>query len=594
MIIQHYLQLLVHYRKLLIKIVLATTLGTAVVSLLMLFLMPLYTGTASVAMLPTNPEMAFTNSWMGSSQYNPTAFMAQTQVEYLISRPVAEKTLAKLAAEMSAMPKPTGLRAVMVDAVKGLKLAYYWTYNMLNYGKFVPLSTYEANLKLLARGLKVEVVEGSFVMQISMTLPDAKLAARAANLIAESYQERMAEQFSDAGNKLQGYFDQEIARREAVIDSMVNREIALGKELGILSIKERRDFLQTSLDAEQSALSAARVNLAVLEARVDLLKDQEGAVTLQEVLAQRDMDLAMEKVQRQTLRTTIAVHGDNISRMTQELEALAEKEEPLLKLTAQRQNAETDLQDFLERQRDVYLATYSSLSQAKDISPAQVPLYPAYPQVLIYTALGFIAGIFIAAFVLIGIDSTSSSVKTYSDLYTVVGNRAMGLLSPMMIAQARGRLNRFLRKRDFLKGGIPDLLNKVSEAGSSAAAPLQIVTFGERKAGVDCAVTLASAIGLEGRPVVCILPADEPRPSPCCNLQGTVAFVHEGQAAGPQGAVFLRLRPDVSPWDMLRQGSSPAAPFICALTAGTVAQDRLTGYFQAAQAEKVDYVLVAE
>ncbi len=596
MIIKHYLQLLVHHRRLAIRIVLTTTLVTLALSLLLLFIMPKYTSTASVAMLPTDPELAFTSSWMGASQYNPTAFMAQTQVEYLISKPVAEMTLQKLAAEMESMPKPTGLRAAMIEGIKSLKLAYYWTFNTLNSGKFVPLTSYEANLVLLRKGVEIEMIEGSFVMQISVTLPDAKLAAKAATYLAESYQDRISEQFSVAGAQLQEFFDQEVAKKQKELDDLVAEEIALSKELGLLSIQEQRDFIQTSLDAEQAALSSAAVNLAVLDSKLESYEGQAGTVRLQQVLNQMDQDIALESVQRGVLETSIAAHRGNIENLTGELESLAEKEEPLLRVTKQRETAEAALRDLQMKQMQVYLATYSSLSQVREISPAEVPLYPSSPEILVYTVLAFIGGIFIAVFWLVAIDTTTDKVQTYADLHTIAGNKAMGYLGPTAVMQAKGRPCRFLKKKDFLDGCLPDLMHRLGRHGASPAAPVDVVAFGPEGTGQDCAVTMAAAFGKEGRQVVCILPEGRPLPKPCCGLEGRVAFAHPGAVPAKPGALYLALRDDLTPWDRLQAGSGADDVFVCAVAAGALTHNRLEGYLESAETGsggRVEFVLVS-
>lgn len=593
MIIQHYLHLLIHYRRLVIRIILTTTIATAVLSLLLLFLLPKYTGMASVVMLPTDPELTFTKGWTGSSQYNPTAFMAQTQVEYLISRPVAERTLQKLAKEMSESTKPSGLRGTVISGVKSLKLAYYWTFNMLNYGKYVPLTAYESNLNMLRKGLKIEVVEGSFVMEISVTLPDAKLAARAANTVAQSYQEAVADQFSLAGTKLEGFLNEEIARREAVVDSLVNEEILLGKKLGILSLEQQKSFLQTSLDAEQAALMSDQVALAQMEAKITAMKGQAGTITSQGVLSGMDEDLSLERVHREVATKSIALHRANIADFTRQLEELAAREQPLVQITNKRENAEANLQELVDRKLDVYLSTYSSLSQVQEIDPAIPPKYPSSPQVLIYTILGFIAGIFISVFVLIAFDSTTESVKTFPDLFRVTGQKAMALLDPAMIAQARGRPLRFLGRYDFLSGRIPDLVHRLSGRGASPEAPLDIVCFGGPEVGAGAAMTLCAALAKEGKQVVCSLPDDVPTPSLPSDIADRVVF-GPGGAASP-GAVHLRLDTATSPWDRLRGAAGQG--FICAVKAGMFSEDRLAGFRDEAEKvgqDQVEYLLVAQ
>ncbi len=597
LIIQHYLQLLSHHRRLVGKILLWVTLITLVLSMLLLIIMPKYTATSSVVMLPTDPELAFTRGWVGSSQYNPTAFMAQTQVEYLLSMPVAKVTLdqlmAEYAKEMADVANPGGLRGLMTSAVKSMRYAYFWTWNTLNYGKYIPLTTYESYLALLRKGTKVEVVEGSFVMQISVTLPDAKLAARAANVLADAYQKEIAREFSMSGTELQGFFDREIARRQAVVDSLVNQEINLGRELGVLSLNEQKAALQAAMDSELTALTGAQVDLAQLESKVAALKDQIGKVTQQDLLAQMDEDLAMQEVQRQVLQRSVTAHRANLDDFNRQLEDLAAKAQPLQAVTLKRENAEANLQDLVQRKLDVYLSTYASLSEVRTISPAIPPKYPSSPEILVYTIIAFIAGLFISIFLLIAIDSTSEAVKTFPDLFNVTGQRALAFIHPAMSAQARGRPLRFLKRFDFLSGGIPDLVHRLSGRGAAPESPLDIVCFGGRQVGVDAAVTLCVTLAKEGKRVVCSLPEGVPAPTLPADVAGLVDF-GPGAAQAP-GAVYLRLDTATTPWDRLHGDSSQG--FICALKAGLFSEDRLAGFRDEAREagqDKVDFILVAD
>ncbi len=597
MIIQHYLQLLSHHRKLVGKILLWVTLATVVLSLLLLVIMPKYTATTSVVMVPTDPELAFTRGWVGSSQYNPTAFMAQTQVEYLLSMPVARATLDQLmeeySAEMNAVANPGGLRGIMTSVVKSMRYAFFWTWNTLNYGKYIPLTTYESYLALLRKGIKVEVVEGSFVMQISVTLPDGKLAARAANVLAEAYQKEIAKEFSLTGTELQGFFDREIASRQAVVDSLVNEEINLGRELGVLSINEQKAALQSAMDSELTALTGAQVDLAQLESKVAALKEQIGSITQQDVLAQMDEDLAMQQVQRQVLERSIVAHRENLEGFNRQLEELAAKAQPLQAVTFKRENAEANLQDLVQRKLDVYLSTYASLSEVRTISPAIQPKYPSSPEVLVYAIISFIAGLFIAIFVLIAIDSTSESVKTFPDLFNVTGKKALAFIDPLMSAQARGRPVRLLGRFDFLTGRIPDLVHRLSGRGETPQKPLDIVCFGGEKVGLDATVTLCSALAMEGKRVVCDLPDGVAVPTLPAKTAGLVSF---GKGTSPDpGAVYLRLDTVTTPWDRLRGDSSQG--FICAIKAGLFSEDRLAAFRDEAHEvgqDKVDFILVAD
>ena len=94
---RHYLELIRYYRRsILIFVVVATTLALAG-GTLRLAVSPVYTATASVAVLPTAAEFEYgreTGAGSRSSSYGLVA----TFMEYFRSRPVVEAALDKIAA----------------------------------------------------------------------------------------------------------------------------------------------------------------------------------------------------------------------------------------------------------------------------------------------------------------------------------------------------------------------------------------------------------------------------------------------------------------------------------------------------------------
>ncbi len=582
MIIQHYIQLLCHYRKLVIRIIASTTIAAAAISVLLLLVYPMYTGTASVVMLPTEAELAFTASWIGGSQYHPANVMTQTQMEYLISRPVAEITYKKLAADLAAMPKPTGFSAWLKDTFNNVIMSMRWTYNMLNSGTFVKLSPYEDMLQKLRDGIKIEMVESSYILQISATLPDPRAAALAANTIAQAYDEMIAGQTSDANKGLQVFFEQELAKNQHKMDDLVKQEFAMREELGLLSLEEERDFLQQARENERQSLANSIIDLQVQETRIKAIADNLVNVTQSDLQAQLDSERAMQGLTQLQLEKTIAMRQSNIDSLSHELDKLSSREEPLLKLQRQKDAVQRDIEGLQARMMGVNLATYSSMSQVRTVNPAVVPYYPSSPEIVLYTVIGFAAGIFIAFFWLIAIDSLAGKVKTLNDLHNIVGANAVGRIGPLMQLQATGKTNRFFKGRDFLEGSLTELMYGLPADQGTAENPLQVCGFFAKESLSPAnLVTLGAGLASEGRPVVCIVPGNMELPTVTTEFQGRLWFVRSASERAVPGALYLNVQPDLAPWDLINEDSSREVTNICMVPAGKLTEDRL-GDFQSA------------
>ncbi len=582
MIIQHYIQLLCHYRKLVIKIIATTTISAALISIILLIVYPMYTGTASVVMLPTEAELAFTSSWVGNSQYHPANVMTQTQMEYLISRPVAEKTYQKLAADLAAMPKPTGLSAWLKDASTNIIMAMRWTYNMLNSGTFVKLSPYEDMLQKLRNGIKIDMVESSYILQISATLPQAKAAAMAANTIAQAYDEMLGEQSAEANKGMQVFFEKELARNRAKMEDLDKKEFALREKLGLLSMEEEQSYLQQARENERQALAAAVIDLQVQDTRIRALDENLVKITSSELQSQLDQERSLQRLTTLQYQKTISMRRANIDSLTHELDDLNSRKEPLTELQRAKDAVERDIENLQTRMMTVNLSTYSSMSQVRTINPAVVPYYPSSPEIVLYTAIGFAGGIFIAFFWLIAIDSLTGKVKTLNDLHNIVGVKAVGRLNPLMRMQATGKTNKFLKGRDYLSGSLSELMYGLPVDHGTAHNPLLVSGFfPDDSLTRDTLVTLGAALAAESRPVVIVVPEDLDLPLVAPEFQGKLWFTRSGTEQAVPGALYLVVRSEIAPWDLVNQPETGKVTNVCLVPAGKLTEDRLDDFQKA-------------
>lgn len=211
--IQLYAELLRHYRRLVAVIFAGVVGGVALFSVFFLFAMPLYTATAKVSLLPTQSELAFSQNFTRGSSFNPANLMTETHIEYLLSREIAQRSIDRLIEEFGT-PEPaarSGLRAALAAGFQRVRNSIRRTYNRLNSGKHVPIDPYTDAVLTLQDQIEAEMVEGTYILELSVTWDNPDIAAAAANMLADVYVERARQQAHAAALQMEQDLTAQIA-----------------------------------------------------------------------------------------------------------------------------------------------------------------------------------------------------------------------------------------------------------------------------------------------------------------------------------------------------------------------------------------------
>ncbi|WP_193748253.1 hypothetical protein [Leisingera sp. ANG-M1] len=217
----HYRQLLIYYRGLIAFTFLVLVGGTAALSTFFLFVSPLYTSAAKVSLLPTQTELAYSQTFVRSTTINPANLLTQTHVEYLLSREIAAKTVDRLSRELPPSQPPAdpagpseapGLKDQVAQYFTSFRRNFRRIYNTLNSGKHVIRDPLTDAVLTLQDAIGVEMIEGTYIMEIKVTWDRPEVAALAANLLAEEYVAHLRAQADAASLRLEAVLRQEIAK----------------------------------------------------------------------------------------------------------------------------------------------------------------------------------------------------------------------------------------------------------------------------------------------------------------------------------------------------------------------------------------------
>ncbi len=225
MLYAHYSELFGYYRRLIVLLFISVVGGTAAIATLLLYVSPLYTGTTLVNLLPTDTELSFSRTFVQSSSVNPANLLSSTHIENLLSREISKATIDRLIKEHGT---PTASDASDATSWKGmLRAGFRWvknglrrTYNVLNSGKHVPLDEYTDTILTLQDNITAEMIEGTYILEISVVWDNPEIAAAAANTLAQVYVEKLQAQAADAAKALEADMRKEMLTNDGNRDQI--------------------------------------------------------------------------------------------------------------------------------------------------------------------------------------------------------------------------------------------------------------------------------------------------------------------------------------------------------------------------------------
>ncbi len=583
MILQHYMELLRSYRRWVLAIVAACTVLAALVSAVRLSVAPVYTAAASVAVIPTEAEYTFGRD-SGTGPRSTARALTATYIEYLKSRPVVEaafETIGEKAFSGAARSDPGGWIGGLAKGTLGWARR---TYRRLDSGQYVAASNREAALQQMMDAITMETVADSYILRVQVDLPDPRMAAAAANALAQAYVERVSQQLATSVGQIGDFLQQQIAVRETEMNALTARQEQLKTGVGTSSLDAERTRLLMTRETERQKVVDAQAELQSAEAELSVLGSQniaQSGRTIAELNLARSSALARRDAARNNLdlrrRTLVQVEGT--------LEALRAKEEPLVAAERQLDVVKQELTELHSRRLATDLSRSSALTQVRVIDPAVVPVYPSSPHVVQNTILGFLAGLLGSLMLVVLADTLSSKLKTTTDLERLAGPRGLGALPADLVRLdelGRAKSVDRLRRRLLLLG--ERIETGLTMVGAFDAPAIQVTGFVFAPEVAASAVVLAASLACRGKRVVCLLPDGAHRPSWVGEVIGqSLAFTDGGPDDPPRQAIRIESLGPVSADLSLAKAAARSPALVCVVPALRVPERDVRDFEDAAQ-----------
>ncbi len=435
--IGHYRELLLLYRwrvvlGMLTAWILAWTLGSV-----QLARNPSYEATVVMNMQPSESALLFNREFLGRSQFNPATIIAQTHVERLLSRPIARETLRRLRAD--GLSDDQGLTPASVGL--GARARRLWA--RLNYGEFRTVPPEIDAENRLIDSLDVDVVEGSYILRLTVTREDPAEAAAIALTHAQSYIDLASREYQSETSRAANLIRDRIAEREGELQALYDRRDALRAEYDVANLQRQSELLMLSLrEAERAradTLMERRIQLRRLE-DLKALGGTSGRGTA------RDIEEQIALLDEQA-----AFRADHIAEMSRQLSVFSTREAAFDNIESDVRAVQENLQNLRRQLLSFELGEQVQADQVQIVSGPDVPVYPSSPKVLQTAIVATIAGGLLVFLVAVLQDIFGARIRTTNDLQAVAGERALPHADRILSGSARGRigLRRLGRTRRF-------------------------------------------------------------------------------------------------------------------------------------------------
>lgn len=334
----------------------------------------------------------------------------------------------------------------------------------------VPLDKYFG--ELMQRGLHIEPVRNSTILNVTYTATDPRFAAAVANTFARAYLDLGVELRVQPAREYAGFFDERMKTLRADLEAAQNKLSAYQQSKGIVVSAERLDMETSRLAALEAALATAlaesadtssrarntgsetsidvqssgvvqglKAELARAQTRLNEVSTNLGAnhpqrIQIEAQIAELRQQIAAEM--RRVSGATASVNRINAQKINELRSLVDAQKKAVLELRADRDEAAVLLRDLdtaqkaydSVAQRRTQLANESQAEQtaARILSPASEPMSHSFPDIPKSMVAAVIVGLLLGIGAAIGWEMLDRRIRSEHDMQAE-GVPVLGVMS---------------------------------------------------------------------------------------------------------------------------------------------------------------------
>lgn len=341
-------------------------------------------------------------------------------------------------------------------------------------------------LGIFRRGLTVQVVPRTRVIEISYMHHDAQLAAEIANTLVKTFIEENFRTKYESTSQTADWLSKELSDLQLKVQTSEEKLVRYQKENGIVGIDEKQNIVTAKLDELNKELTEAQTDRIQKEANFKLAQTGDpsaftklDADNLLEKLRAQESELQSQYAQMTTqfgsgypkvaeLKSQIkqvqasigteqtrllarvrdeylaAVQREKLlsSAFNQQKQEANQLSEAAIEYTALKRDADTNrqlYQDLLQRLKEASVTAGLRSSNIRVVDVARIPIEPAKPNVPRNIALGFLLGLAGGVGLAFLQESLDTTIANLEELTAITALPALGTIPLQLGANGRRR-----------------------------------------------------------------------------------------------------------------------------------------------------------
>lgn len=390
MLAQDYIRLVLSRWRIVVALVLGCTLAAWLFSVTVLANDPVFESAARLNIVPTGEELGYANRFVRGSNFEGGSVLVQTYAEFAHTRPVVAPIVDRYIAEhaRAADQNPAGWIAANTGppALSPGRLVA-----ILNYGSAPVVPLRDDMIDALIENTRIEIVEGTYLIRITVGWDDPESAAWFANALADAVIARADTRSRLAGTEIAESLSDRLAQKKAELAATLRQSRGLKGSLGVVDIDRQKLALLEAQVTEQSQLTSDQATLKTSESQVAGLRRQaNGKLTSAQQIVEQT--LATEAPRADGIRRGIAVREGRVAQIRAQIAKLGRNEDAVKALDDRAAALQTEVTALTERVSFSETENLANAPRIELVERAVPPLVRSSPKTLFNTALGFVAG----------------------------------------------------------------------------------------------------------------------------------------------------------------------------------------------------------
>ncbi len=382
-ILSRTLRLIKYYPRTIGLVVMWLLMLTLFISLFKAVVSPTYKAKCTVTTLPSVFELSYTQRREDvDAAAGPAMALSQTHTEFLLSRTMAREVVEKINGDYL---ESNGKDLLNKYVTSPSRSAFNNALNLLNYGRLAFKDTKEKAVSALQNSISVNNIPGSFILEITVDMPNSKRAALAANFLAEQYVEKTRQDNRNQMRVTRRYITDRIEETRQDLASLENKIKIFREENNYYLNDKDIALMLEELSAYRQTYNTSDATAHGLEAQLDTLSKYEPEYSLAEIKARLD-----------GLQSKKYYYKGLIDEASERLDKVPAQQQKLAEMYRNQLKFEQALTTLHENLLQTQIAEARQLSSIRIIDPAYPPSLPYKPRVLFSCVAAIFVGMILS------------------------------------------------------------------------------------------------------------------------------------------------------------------------------------------------------